>query len=64
MKRTCNGCAALVKNINGLGCICKLRHQIEVTKELYGVPIEYKPLEECKKPKSFKELCKIRLPRR
>ena len=64
MKRTCTGCVALVKNVNGLGCTCELRHKIEATKELYGLPVEYKPLEECEKPKSFKELCKIPRPRR
>lgn len=64
MKHTCTGCVALVKNVNGLGCTCELRHKIEATKELYGLPVEYKPLEECEKPKSFKKLCEIKLPRR
>lgn len=58
MKKTCNGCKALVKNINGLGCICQLHHPIQETNSYFGVPTEYKPLEECEKPKTFAELSK------
>lgn len=58
MKRTCNGCAALVKNINGLGCVCQLHHPIQESNNYFGVPTEYKPLEECEKPKTFTELSK------
>lgn len=62
MKKTCNGCKALVKNITGLGCVCELKHPIQSTKTLYGsIDIEYRPLEECEKPLTYKELVNLQL---
>lgn len=54
MKRNCNNCKALVKSFSGIGCECQFGHKIEATKHYYGVPVAYKPLEECPKPTTFK----------
>lgn len=62
MKRTCNNCKALEKSLSHLGCQCRLGHNIECVKEYYGVPVSYKPLEECEKPLTFWELCLCNLP--
>lgn len=59
MKRNCNGCKALIKDVQGIGCTCQLGHVIQSTKEVYGLSVEYKPLEECEKPMTFTALCKI-----
>tara|TARA_R110000772_G_scaffold36098_6_gene86692 strand:- start:11438 stop:11614 length:177 start_codon:yes stop_codon:yes gene_type:complete len=52
MKRNCNGCRALN------GKICALGKKMTFTvKELEGYRIKtYKPLEECPKPKTYREL--------
>lgn len=57
MKRNCNNCKALVKDINNLGCKCGLGHKIEVIQEYEGIPVSYKPLEECPKPKTYSDYC-------
>lgn len=59
MKKTCNGCKALVSQATGEPWKCSLGHPIESAEELWGVTVTYKPLEECEKPKTFKQLCKI-----
>lgn len=61
MKKNCNRCKALERNVSGLGQHCALNHPIEATKELYEFVIEYKPLEECEKPLTNKELVKLQL---
>ena len=60
MKRTCNGCKALLKNPFDFGYSCGLNHTIEVTKEIDGIPIYYKPSEVCEKPKTITEYVKLR----
>lgn len=61
MKQNCNGCKALIKSIRGIGCECELNHPIRVDSELYGIPVSYKPIEECEKPMTNKTLCEIYL---
>ena len=58
MKRNCNNCKALQKNYSGVGCHCQFNHNIEITKEIYGLPVSYKPLEKCEKPITNKEWAK------
>lgn len=60
MKRNCNNCKALSQNWSGVGYYCQLGHKIECIKEIYGLPVSYKPLEECNKPTTFKELVKCK----
>lgn len=60
MKRNCNNCKALIQNLSGIGCCCQLGHKIECTKEVYGLSVSYKPLEECSKPTTYKELFKCK----
>lgn len=55
MKRNCNNCKALQKCVSGLGYECKLRYKIAAKEEYDGIPLTYKPLEECPKPKTFYE---------
>jgi len=45
MKRTCNGCKALV-DVQGYGLKCNFGYKMDVGK----------PLEECPKPKNYTEL--------
>lgn len=49
MKKKCKGCRALQKKLLGIGYYCGLNHPIKVTSEIDGIPVEYKPLEECEK---------------
>jgi hypothetical protein len=49
MKRTCNGCRALSDNF------CLLGYKTVVKKYFDYLPVEYKPLEECPKPKTNDE---------
>ena len=60
MKRNCNNCKALIQNLSNLGCCCQLGYKIECVKNLYNIPVSYKPLEECEKPTTFKELAKCK----
>ena len=60
MKRNCNNCKALVQNWSGVGYYCQLGHKIECIKQIYGLPVSYKPLEECNKPTTFNELVKCK----
>ena len=60
MNRNCNGCKALDSDFK-FGKKCNLGHEIEPIKFCCGVPVSYKPLEECEKPMTFKALCEIRL---
>ena len=53
MKRTCKGCKALLKNPFDFGYSCGLKYTIEVIEEIDGIPIYYRPLEECEKPKTI-----------
>lgn len=55
IKRNCNNCKALQKCVSCSGSECKLGYKIEVTEEYDGIPITYKPVEECPKPKTFYE---------
>ena len=59
MKRTCNGCKALIKRPFTLGYECGLKYCIEITKEIDGIPIYYRPLEVCEKPKTITEFIKL-----
>ena len=49
MKKICHGCLAMHR-IEGIGCKCILEFKVESNK--------YKPLEECPKPRTRKELRK------
>ena len=60
MKRNCNNCKALISSFNGIDSKCSLGHEIECIKTYYGVPVIYKPLEECDKPITFKKLYNIK----
>ena len=53
MKRTCKGCKALEKKIFDFGYECGLKHKVEVAREIDGIPIEHRPLEECEKPNTI-----------
>lgn len=55
MKRNCNNCKALKSSFRGIGCDCQLDYKIEATKHYSGIPISYRPLEECPKPTTIKE---------
>lgn len=59
LKRNCNGCKALDKDLK-FGQKCSLGHEIKPIKFYCDIPVSYKPLEECKKPMTFKALCEIR----
>lgn len=59
MKKSCNGCKALTSGSTGMPWECSLGHPIESAEKLWGLTVTYKPLEECEKTKTFKELCKI-----
>lgn len=54
MKKKCKGCRALQKKLLGIGYYCGLNHPIKVIAEIDGIPVEYKPLEECEKPKTIR----------
>ena len=56
MKRNCNNCKALTEDFSGVGKHCELGYKTKCIKEIYGVPVSYKPLEECEKPITFAEL--------
>lgn len=56
MKRTCNACKALDTTFQAR---CKLRYKIVVVKEIDHIPVSWKPLEECPKPKTISDYCKI-----
>ena len=60
MKRNCNGCKALIEDFK-FGQRCSLGYKIEILKLYYGIPVSYKPLEKCPKPKTFKEFVKYNL---
>lgn len=60
MNKTCKDCKALLKNPFDFGYSCGLNHSIEVTKEIDGIPIYYRPLEDCEKPKTIKEYVKLK----
>ena len=61
MKKTCRGCKALEKKLFGFGFYCGLSHSIWVVKEIDGIPIEYKPIEECEKPRTITAYCELSL---
>jgi len=52
MKKTCNGCRALMYGFHGM--MCEFKFKIE--KITYkGREIGLKPLEQCPKPRTYKE---------
>lgn len=61
MKRNCNDCTALQKKFDGVNYYCSLGHLIQPAKRIYGTIVEYKPLEECEKPKTLIALAKYEL---
>lgn len=61
MKKKCKGCRALQKKLLGIGYYCGLNHPIKATSEIDGIPVEYKPLEECEKPKTITGYCSLHL---
>lgn len=52
MKRSCNGCRALDTYFKPE---CLLGFKIQGCKEIEGMVVSWKPLEECPKPKTFSE---------
>jgi|GEM_PF-5643490 len=50
MKRNCNNCKALSKNSKFT--YCELGFEITGNKEYGGLVINYKPIEDCPKPKT------------
>lgn len=52
MKRNCNGCRALDTAFKPR---CTLGFDIQGSKEYEGLTLEWKPLEECSKPKTYSE---------
>jgi len=54
MKRNCNDCKAF--EVGKYSCTCILGHKITTSKEMWGIPTEYRPCEECEKPKTYTEL--------
>ena len=63
MKRSCDGCKALEHFSGSFKGRFVLGHPIEQSKVLYGIPLSYKPLEECEKPTTFKKLAELNLGR-
>lgn len=58
LKKTCNGCRAF--SDNGSGGKCDLGYKVGDKKVIYNcITIEYKPLEECPKPKTYDEYHKL-----
>ena len=60
MKRNCNGCKAFEQGCAFGTYICTLGHKITPSKKLWGIPTEYKPCEECEKPKTNIELLRLK----
>jgi len=54
MNRNCNGCKALESN-----GWCALGYKIEPSKTLYNIVVEYKPLDNCPKPKTFQQYVRL-----
>ena len=52
MKKTCNGCRALVYGFQEM--MCELKFETEPI-YLDGRVISYKPLEQCPKPKTYED---------
>lgn len=52
MKRNCNECRALDTIFTPR---CNLGFKIQGCKEIYGLTVSWKPLEECPKPKTLSE---------
>lgn len=59
MKRTCNDCRALYRVEFGI-VECELGHKIKAKSNYKGIGVEYKPLEECPKPKTYDEYFKAK----
>ena len=60
IKRKCGACKAIrYKHFDFP--MCDLGHPIEISKKFDGLPIECKPLEECEKPLTYSDFCKISL---
>jgi hypothetical protein len=63
MKRSCRDCKALeAKSLPGTGNnehYCILKHKIECTQTISFIEVEWKPLEECEKPLTKKELIRL-----
>ncbi len=57
MKKTCNDCKALNTTFVPK---CDLGYRIEGVSKLWGVTISWKPLEKCPKPKTYKDMCRLK----
>ncbi|PEL01341.1 hypothetical protein CN606_17765 [Bacillus toyonensis] len=57
MKRTCNGCKALIDD-SFCGFLCSLGYSIHIVSYEY-IPISAKPKSQCPKPITLKEYNKI-----
>ena len=55
MKKTCNGCYAFEQAINK----CSLNYKLASGDRVWGIVVNYKPLEDCPKPKTIKEYYKL-----
>lgn len=60
MKRNCNNCKALTNSFIGIGCRCQLNYEIKPTEYYQGIPISYKPLEDCPKPTTINKFFKCK----
>lgn len=54
LKRNCNGCRASGELEIGNNT-CGLGYKTAVKTELWGRPVQWKPLEECPKPKTYND---------
>lgn len=55
MKQNCNNCKAL----DMVHKKCWLGFSVKPLKTYYGIPLTYKPLEECPKPKTSEEFASM-----
>jgi len=61
MKRNCNGCRAFA---NIRGGVCELNYRLDSNRQYKGITLEWKPLEECPKPKTYDQLFDAQMKRR
>ena len=52
---------SVAKEITWNWILLWFEHPIKAIAEIDGIPVEYKPLEECEKPKTITGYCSLRL---
>lgn len=55
MKRNCNSCKAF----DHVTTRCELGKKVGPLKELFGVVVQHKPLEECEKPLNYGDFARL-----